>query len=138
MEDKQLALKEVLNNAKELSFYAGKEHTATLTAGLHALREDGDTPILFCLKEPTAEGVGVAPDGSPTYTLEGCVEKISAAAAARGEAPPKLALVEDGDWAARALGATGKLHLTRGAACPRPARGAYRLRRHLHPHSGVS
>ena len=109
LEDKQLALKEVLNNAKELSFYAGKEHTATLTAGLHALREDKGTPILFCLKEPTAEGVGVAPDGSPTYTLEGCVEKISAAAAARGEAPPKLALVEDGDWAARALGATGNI-----------------------------
>ena len=91
----------MLKTAKELSFYAGKEHTATLTAGLHALREDGDTPILFCLKEPTAEGVGVAPDGSPTYTLEGCVEKISAAAAARGEAPPKLALVEDGDWVSR-------------------------------------
>ena len=87
LEDKQLALKEVLKTAKELSFYAGKEHTATLTAGLHALREDDGTPILFCLKEPTAEGVGVAPDGSPTYTLEGCVEKISAAAAARGARP---------------------------------------------------
>ena len=87
LEDTQLALKEVLKNAKELPFYAGKEHTATLTAGLHALREDKGTPILFCLKEPTAEGVGVAPDGSPTYTLEGCVEKISAAAAARGARP---------------------------------------------------
>ena len=107
VEDKQLALEERIRNLSELPFYKDKKLFAALTAGPRAYREDDNTPMMFCLKEATAEGVCMAPVGSPTYTLEACQAKILAEAAARGKAMPELAHVDDDDWAARALGATG-------------------------------
>ena len=107
LEDRQLALEELLRNLSELPFYKDKKLFAALTAGPRAYREDDNTRMMFCLKEPTAEGVCMAPVGSPTYTLEACQAKILAEAAARGKAMPELAHVDDDDWAARALGTTG-------------------------------
>ena len=113
LEDRQLALEELLRNLSELPFYKDKKLFAALTAGPRAYREDDNTRMMFCLKEPTAEGVCMAPVGSPTYTLEACQAKILAEAAARGKAMPELAHVDDDDWAARPLGRTG--HIVRAA-----------------------
>ena len=108
-ESKAHALEELLKKLGVLDFYKGKPLFAALTAGPRALSEDDQTPMLLCLKEPTAPGVGMAPVGSQTHTLEACVAKISAEAESRGQAVPKLAHVDGDDWAARPLGATGDI-----------------------------
>ena len=57
----------LLKKFGELDFYKGKKLFAALTAGLRALSEDDQTPMLFCLKEPRTMSRTVATfDGLPT------------------------------------------------------------------------
>ena len=109
VEQKRLALEELLDALRGLAFYKDQKLFAALTAGLRAFRDGDDTPLLVCAKEPTEEGVCKAPAGAPTHTLEACIAKINAAAAAQGEDMPELAHVDGADWAAQPLGATGEI-----------------------------
>ena len=115
LDDKNLALKNLLKNLSEHLFYKDKRVFAALTAGLRNFGEFDFTPLLLCLKEPTAVGIGVAPtmaaDGvtrnQTTYTLAQLLERVKAAAAAKGLPMPPLQPVNEDDWAAPPLGSTG-------------------------------
>ena len=109
VEQKRLALEELLDALRGFDFYKDKKLFAALTAGLRAFRKGDHTPLLVSLKEPTEAGVCKAPAGAPTHTLEACIAKINAAAAAQGEDMPELAHVDGADWAAQPLGATGEI-----------------------------
>ena len=109
VEQKRLALEELLDALSGLAFYEDKKLFAALTAGLRAFRAGDHTPLLVCAKEPTEAGVCKAPAGAQTHTLEACIAKINAAAAAQGEDMPELAHVDGDDWAAHPLGATGEI-----------------------------
>ena len=109
VEQKRLALEELLDALRGFDFYKDKKLFAALTAGLRAFRKGDHTPLLVSLKEPTEAGVCKAPAGAPTHTLEACIAKINAAAAAQGEDMPELALVDGDDWAAHPLGSTGEI-----------------------------